>query len=81
MTFGLLNWIVLGAFLAGTTVVGHRLRGDTSRLERALFFVGVVLSQAVRLLGAKREALIVAGARSVCERQYVPLRIAAHSIS
>lgn len=38
MTFGLLNWIVLGAFLAGTTVLGHRLRGDTSRLEG--FFLG-----------------------------------------
>lgn len=38
MSFGLVNWLVLGAFLVGTTILGHRLRGDTSRLEG--FFLG-----------------------------------------
>jgi len=36
--FGPLNWIVLVAFLLGTTWVGHRLRGDSSRMEG--FFLG-----------------------------------------
>lgn len=37
-SFGLVNWIVLVVFLLGTTVVGHRLRGDSSRMEG--FFLG-----------------------------------------
>ncbi|MBW3552426.1 MAG: sodium/solute symporter [Gemmatimonadetes bacterium] len=37
-SFGVINWIVLGAFLLGTTLVGHRLRGDPSRMEG--FFLG-----------------------------------------
>ena len=37
-SFGALNWAVLVAFLLGTTYVGHRLRGDTSRLDG--FFLG-----------------------------------------
>lgn len=37
-SFGPLNWAVLAAFLLGTTWIGHRLRGDTSRAEG--FFLG-----------------------------------------
>ena len=36
--FGVVDWVVLVAFLLGTTFVGHALRGDTSRLEG--FFLG-----------------------------------------
>lgn len=37
-SFGATNWIVLAAFLLGTTWIGHRLRGDSDRLEG--FFLG-----------------------------------------
>lgn len=37
-SFGVINWTVLGVFLLGTTLVGHRLRGDNTRLEG--FFLG-----------------------------------------
>lgn len=37
-SFGLINWTVLVVFLLGTTLIGHRLRGDTSRMEG--FFLG-----------------------------------------
>jgi solute:Na+ symporter, SSS family len=37
-SFGLTNWLVLIAFLLGTTLVGQVKRGDTSRLEG--FFLG-----------------------------------------
>jgi solute:Na+ symporter, SSS family len=36
--FGAVDWVVLVAFLLGTTFVGHALRGDASRLEG--FFLG-----------------------------------------
>jgi solute:Na+ symporter, SSS family len=37
-SFGLINWTVLVVFLLVTTLVGHRLRGDSSRLDG--FFLG-----------------------------------------
>lgn len=37
-SFGLINWTVLVVFLLGTTWVGHRLRGDSTRLDG--FFLG-----------------------------------------
>lgn len=37
-SFGVLNWAILAVFLLGTTLIGHRLRGDTSRAEG--FFLG-----------------------------------------
>jgi SSS family transporter len=37
-SFGLFNWGVLLLFLAGTTLVGHMLRGDTSAMRG--FFLG-----------------------------------------
>jgi solute:Na+ symporter, SSS family len=37
-SFGLINWTVLVLFLLGTTWVGHRLRGDNTRMEG--FFLG-----------------------------------------
>jgi SSS family solute:Na+ symporter len=38
VSFGVINWAVLIAFLLGTTLVGASKRGDTSRLEG--FFLG-----------------------------------------
>jgi solute:Na+ symporter, SSS family len=37
-SFGALNWAVLAAFLLFTTLIGHRLRGDTSAMRG--FFLG-----------------------------------------
>ncbi len=37
-SFGWINWTVLILFLLGTTYVGHRLRGDNSKMEG--FFLG-----------------------------------------
>ena len=37
-SFGVINWAVLVVFLLATTLIGHRLRGDTTRLEG--FFLG-----------------------------------------
>jgi SSS family solute:Na+ symporter len=38
VSFGVVNWAVLVAFLVGTTLVGNAKRGDTSRMEG--FFLG-----------------------------------------
>jgi solute:Na+ symporter, SSS family len=37
-TFGAVNWTVLAVFLVATTAIGHRLRGDPTRMEG--FFLG-----------------------------------------
>lgn len=37
-SFGLLNWSILAGFLLVTTLIGHRLRGDTSEMRG--FFLG-----------------------------------------
>jgi SSS family transporter len=38
MAFGYINWIVVVAFIAGTTVLGHRLKGKEGGLQQ--FFLG-----------------------------------------
>jgi len=58
-SFGLINWIVLAIFLLGTTLIGHRLRGDNTQMEG--FFLGSRnipwWAVAVSLIATKTSAL------------------------